>query len=299
VTIVKEKRWYLQAAEAMQVSLHRHTANQYVGPCPFCGEGVDRFVVWQLGNYWCRQCDARGWWKEGDIEEARLQAEKRQRREEELRAELRKNTDWMDWRDNLHNSDEGMALCEGEGLRAEDLLKFHVGLTDDYRGAPALTFPVFVDGVLTDIRMRRLDRTPEGLRMAQSSFRYCSYYPGTSAIAYNLDSINKERRILIVEGEKKTIICSRVWGSVIGIPGARTFAKTWPEIQARLRPVQAVILGFDPDAVSLMNQAADLVMKSSGIGVYLSYWPLKPDDFFLKYGKDLTEGIIRGAEKCV
>ena len=49
-----ERRWHIQ--------LKRKSGDEYVGPCPFCNAGEDRFHVWQdRGNYWCRQCDAKGW----------------------------------------------------------------------------------------------------------------------------------------------------------------------------------------------------------------------------------------------
>jgi len=36
---------------------------EYAGPCPFCGEGKDRFRVWpeqKNGRYWCRSCGKTG-----------------------------------------------------------------------------------------------------------------------------------------------------------------------------------------------------------------------------------------------
>jgi len=42
------------------VELKRKIANEYAGPCPFCG-GTDRFIVkTDVGRYWCRQCDKSG-----------------------------------------------------------------------------------------------------------------------------------------------------------------------------------------------------------------------------------------------
>lgn len=36
-------------------------AGEYEGPCPFCGEGDDRFLIWTANNrYWCRVCDSKG-----------------------------------------------------------------------------------------------------------------------------------------------------------------------------------------------------------------------------------------------
>lgn len=40
--------------------------NEYHGPCPYCGGGEDRFVVWpsqginKTGRFWCRQCGHDG-----------------------------------------------------------------------------------------------------------------------------------------------------------------------------------------------------------------------------------------------
>lgn len=43
----------------------RRTSNskggEYHSGCPACGEGVDRFVIWQeLDRYWCRRCNVSG-----------------------------------------------------------------------------------------------------------------------------------------------------------------------------------------------------------------------------------------------
>lgn len=42
------------------------TLQEWCGPCPFCKDGEDRFIVWSeggrdgLGHYWCRQCNEKG-----------------------------------------------------------------------------------------------------------------------------------------------------------------------------------------------------------------------------------------------
>lgn len=43
----------------------RTKGGEFAGPCPFCGEGDDRFRVWPTPpdgkpHYWCRQCRRRG-----------------------------------------------------------------------------------------------------------------------------------------------------------------------------------------------------------------------------------------------
>lgn len=45
------------------LSFAKQTASEYAGPCPFCGEGDNRFRVWPIGEkprYWCRICNAKG-----------------------------------------------------------------------------------------------------------------------------------------------------------------------------------------------------------------------------------------------
>jgi hypothetical protein len=38
-----------------------HDGGEFIGPCPFCKSGEDRFHVWPAkGNYWCRICGAKG-----------------------------------------------------------------------------------------------------------------------------------------------------------------------------------------------------------------------------------------------
>jgi DNA primase len=42
-------------------ALKRKTATEYAGPCPFCKEGTDRFIVTPDKDlYWCRQCGKTG-----------------------------------------------------------------------------------------------------------------------------------------------------------------------------------------------------------------------------------------------
>jgi DNA primase len=37
------------------------TKNEWVGPCPFCNKGDDRFHVWpDEGRFWCRVCGQKG-----------------------------------------------------------------------------------------------------------------------------------------------------------------------------------------------------------------------------------------------
>lgn len=42
-------------------NLARKTSREYCGPCPFCREGTDRFIVFlENDRYWCRHCGESG-----------------------------------------------------------------------------------------------------------------------------------------------------------------------------------------------------------------------------------------------
>lgn len=55
----------MKLAEVIGTTLRKKGAEHH-GPCPFCGEGEDRFVVWndggrdETGRFWCRRCEESG-----------------------------------------------------------------------------------------------------------------------------------------------------------------------------------------------------------------------------------------------
>ena len=50
----------LETLRNFSFDMKKVTADEYAGPCPFCG-GDDRFRVWPgTGKFWCRQCKKRG-----------------------------------------------------------------------------------------------------------------------------------------------------------------------------------------------------------------------------------------------
>lgn len=51
----------LVATVGRDVELQEQANGRYAGPCPFCGTGRDRFMLFpDTGYYWCRQCHKRG-----------------------------------------------------------------------------------------------------------------------------------------------------------------------------------------------------------------------------------------------
>lgn len=51
----------LESLAAADVELTPTSDGRLIGPCPFCGEGTDRFHVYPDGQrFWCRRCHERG-----------------------------------------------------------------------------------------------------------------------------------------------------------------------------------------------------------------------------------------------
>lgn len=51
----------LESLAAADVELTPTSDGRLIGPCPFCGEGTDRFHVYPDGQrFWCRRCGERG-----------------------------------------------------------------------------------------------------------------------------------------------------------------------------------------------------------------------------------------------
>ena len=60
-SIVDQLRGVLPPITEMVNDLRQKTpAGELAGPCPFCGEGDDRFIVRPDGSYWCRVCEKGG-----------------------------------------------------------------------------------------------------------------------------------------------------------------------------------------------------------------------------------------------
>ena len=111
-----ERRWGLQ--------FKRKNDHEYSSSCPFCHAGIDRFLVFAEGNYWCRQCNTNGWIDEndrrtltpGELEkirtEQRLRALERQQEEHERRLSalerMSRCRDHIAYHQALYNHDAAM-----------------------------------------------------------------------------------------------------------------------------------------------------------------------------------------------
>src|SRR5215216_5788152 len=66
ITVMAADQWLDLALEGMRLINGR--TGEYVGPCPHCRAGRDRYHIWTqpgvggrpAGRYWCRACSASG-----------------------------------------------------------------------------------------------------------------------------------------------------------------------------------------------------------------------------------------------
>jgi hypothetical protein len=278
------------------VQLKRASGDEYYGACPFCG-GDDRFRVWQQGNYWCRpgpgHCGKKGW--VDDLagvtltsEQRRLLAiESKQREFDRQQAETERRlsalermarcTDYLHYHRNIPN--EKMEYWLDEGMTVDTIVKYRLGwcphCPTDREGRASFTIPVFDRAGDTLINIRhRLEDAPGG-------DKYRPHLAGLGAQLFNASATNGHNpdrsRLLVVEGEKKSIVLDQFGYANVGIMGKRSFKKEWLEW---LEPFRAVYVALDPDAQESARRLAAM-FDGRGRVVHL---PTKADDFFTIYG---------------
>ena len=111
---------------------------------------------------------------------------------------------------------------------------------------------------------------------------------------FNRDSL-RVPQCIIIEGEKKTMTFEDHGFAACGVYGSGGTAEL---VSISKKIPLNVIVALDPDveeqAWKLCSQLAE-----SGAKVSLASFPLKPDDFIVRYGIDLTNEVLRQAIKVL
>jgi DNA primase len=277
-----ENRWHIH--------LKHHCHDEYVGPCPFCSGGEDRFHVWRdKGNYWCRQCGIKGFVDEdADDHERRLRIlEARQREIERKQAELEARMTALEkmhaCRDHLlyhrQMSDEAILYWNQQGMLYETIERYLLGYCQrcptDYNHRPSYTIPVISNGKLWNIRHRLVG--------ADNGDKYRPHLAGLPNVLFNADYLRSDNEnILIVEGEKKSIVAAQAGFPNVGVMGKAGFNKAWV---SKFAPFKRVNVCYDPDAI---EQAAE-VAKLFGERGRVVYMPHKFDDLMTIYGATMDD----------
>ena len=285
----------------------RETPTEYSSPCPMCG-GDDRFRIFDDGGVWCRQCDFKGWvnddndeWSRLDPTERRLriiEAKQRamERRQEEHERRLSalermaKSTDHLRYHEAL--TMEALEYWWYEGMSNDSIDQYKLGYCErcptDRDGRASYTIAVYGrDGkTLTNIRHRLLN--------ADNGDKYRPHMAGLGSQLFNSHyTTTASGNIIITEGEKKSIILGQEGFANVGIMGQRSFQREW---LTWLEPFKTVYVALDPDATHSAERLAK-VFNGKGLVVDL---PVKPDDFFVKYGgtRDQFNEFIRQARSA-
>ncbi len=287
--------WLARAERMLHVQLAPHAAGEGCGPCPRCGTGTDRFVVFEEGNFWCRRCNYSGWWL-ADASEARQQAAVsrlyKQLRAQAAKETMRSSREWFTYHTQLLSEGARLEELVAAGITERCVRRFGLGLCGAaplYRESASLTFPVFIDGRLYDIRHRLLAPPAIG-------GKYRSHLAGIRPAPFNLDAASESEVVLVVEGEKKAAILADNGIVAIGIPG-QTFAQSGAtDIAARMSALQTAVVGLDPDALPAAHLAVR-AFRSAGIPALLADFPMKPDDLLLQYGVKAVNSVLRQARR--
>lgn len=276
--------WPDQASQKLGVSLRRHTATQYVGPCPHCHDGEDRFVVFIEGNFWCRQCNYKGWWTEERLDRAGILRVEQQKREKSsvLYHTMHSCTSWQDY----YHSQRTYEIWYSEGrMNYQEVDRWGLGYCDHCPVAPdfpSLTIPVWYKGKLWDIRHRLIG--------ADDREKYRSHLAGLQPFFFNLDVVSSAKKLYVVEGEKKAIrLTSLGLEHCIGYPGAQHLGKL-PAILAKIgEHIQEIVFIPDPGTEHKVLEIAGKIKPRSYM---VELWN-KVDDFIDLYGSRPLLNAIR------
>jgi hypothetical protein len=289
----------LSMADLERICTRRKSAVEYAGPCPFCGlADEDGFLFWlDRGNYWCRQCGAKGWASDapgssgsGAMSPQEYAAfmreveERTRRRIAEERGRHRQAAEQIAemWpvAALYHNSltPERLSWWYAKGVNDETVARYKLGYCPSCPTCPgheSYTIPVSFKGRLLNIR-HRLATPPEG------GGKYRPEMAGLRPAVFNADVLLEPREyILLVEGEIKAMVLSQLGYPVVGIPGTG-FKPQW----ARWFENQSVVyVTLDPGANGHGEHIAGILGKRAKV-VKL---PVKPDDFFVLHDGTVEE----------
>lgn len=271
---------------------------EYVGPCPFCRAGADRYHIWTKAagqrpawRYWCRVCGATGVLTDESLDRQHVPAPPTTKpppliphasEQTAYRAVYRLVATWAQhWLFEAANPLPLAYLCS-RGLTQADALRFGLGyaladphalldhlqqhaadllpaaeaagvISRDAAGqlrthwtlCGTLVFPTLADGMVTDLRMRRVGPGQRGWSLPGSPRERGACFPN------GWEWIGTATTVVLTEsGECKTLVpvAAYLRGELatptVGIPGMHGAP---PQLGQALsaRGVAAVVLAFD------------------------------------------------------
>lgn len=271
-----------QAAIECLPNYKKKTATEYSSACPICG-GEDRFLFWPgEGNFFCRKCDLRGFVSDGNTltfdREAWLrwqaQETERKREEEAKRLSLLDRLAQSGRAKMYHYQMTDRAYWYDQGLTDATIDRFELGYSPacpTCPDCPSYTIPVYYQGRLYNLRHRLKGRDKDKYRPEMAGLPSC---------IFNADALQADDWMtVLVEGEVKAMVLTQHGFNAAGIPGANNFKEKWLKLFSEL---QVIYVALDPGKEGEAEKIA-LSIKGAGVQVRLCTFPVKPDDFLVKY----------------
>jgi hypothetical protein len=269
--------------------------------CPFCGDGgkgdrSDRFRLFTSGDprCWCRKCGYQVFInnlyrnqltpleRKQLAHDAELKRLKRKQTELEQRVYKLEKLNQLKPHILYYNAltPEAVEYWCTEGIDLPAINDFLLGYCEscptDYEHRPSYTIPVMNNGTLLNVRHRIINAT--------DGDKYRPQMAGLGNQLFNTDALLKNKnRVVIWEGEKKTIVLSQYIRDAanIGIMGKMSWEKDW---SSKLMGFQDVVIALDPDAEERAHNLGKILRNTGVKNIRVANFPLKPDDAIVLYG---------------
>lgn len=257
--------------------------------CPFEGQGVDRFHIFERGNYFCNHCGAKGFLKstpQRTLQEIAEYLEKQKLEEEIWRKKRLDNLSrwkaaghekevWA-WHENNHRE-----YWLSQGISEEAIDQYKLGYCDakslklktgEITTLPVYTMPIWnpITKELENIQYR-LCNPPDG----EGKYRQESSIPASAAFMNE----DMDGTAIFVEGFKKAIVVHHFIEEnlqVVGFPSNLPSADLLHEKCAKFKKIYLI---WDPNSDKQVLRMGRLMPEK----IWVVTLPIKCDDAIVQY----------------
>jgi len=225
--------------------------------------------------------------------EHRLAAVERKQADHELRMSnlerMHQSKDHIRYFHNLEVNTDAIEYWCHEGMALQTIDDYMLGYCPccptDREGRASYTIPVMIRGKLYNIRHRLIGASNDDQCLPEMA--------GLPPVLFNADFLYQDsRRLLVTDGEKKSIIAAQLGFENVGLMSKDGFNPAWA---VRFERFPLVYVALDPDATRQAVEIAALF----GVRGRVVILPDKLDDMIVKYSatKDDIEAFISQGKK--